>query len=351
MVMKKRVVVIGGGFAGSYVAQKLQRDFSVTLIDSKNYFEYTPGILRTIVEPKHWKRIRVLHRKYLPNATIILGVVLSMNEQEVQVGEKRVPFDYLVICSGSSYNLPIKEQHAVLPVRARHLIQAHEKLVRAKNVLIIGGGLVGVELAAEIATHYSDKKISLIHPHQFLIERNQLRSQIYAAKFLKNHGVNILYRDRVIRSEHGTFVTEQGRRLHPDLAFLCTGITPNFSFLEGNFAHVLNECHQICVNEYLQVMGFSTIFSAGDITDVSVEKTAQNAEKQAKIVVANICALEHGRVLKRYGAVRTPQVINLGKWDGIFEIGKHVIIGLLPAFLKTVIERRELWRRGLFLVL
>lgn len=347
----KRVVVIGGGFAGTCVAQQLQRYFSVTLIDSKSYFEFTPGILRTIVEPKHWESIRVLHRQYLRHARIIVGVVTSVSAGEVCAGRQKIPFDYLAICSGSSYNSPIKEQQVVLPMRARHLTQAHERLEKAKKVLIIGGGLVGVELAAEIATHYRGerkKDVTLVHAHSFLMERNLMKSRLYAARFLKQSGVQIIYGDRVLRHEGRAFVSEQGRRLHSDIAFLCTGIEPNFSFLDDGLKQALNEQGYIKVNEYLQVSGFQNIFAAGDITNTAVEKTAQNAEKQASVVAANIHALETEKALRTYAAKKTPQVISLGRWDGMFEISGQVIKGTLPAVLKQVIERRELWRRGGF---
>jgi NADH dehydrogenase FAD-containing subunit len=49
----KQVIIIGGGFAGSTAARLLQKDFSVTLIDQKYYFEYTPGVLRIIQEQNH----------------------------------------------------------------------------------------------------------------------------------------------------------------------------------------------------------------------------------------------------------------------------------------------------------
>src|SRR3989338_11245284 len=114
----KRVVVIGGGFAGTCIASRLQKYFAVTLIDSKSYFEFTPSILRTILEPDHWNKIKVLHKSYLPHTRFILGVVSRVNKEHVQVGKEKIPFDYLVICSGSGYNAPIKEQHVVLPIRA-----------------------------------------------------------------------------------------------------------------------------------------------------------------------------------------------------------------------------------------
>merc|ERR1719482_2120965 len=51
--MPRRVLVIGGGFAGLCVARDLADHFHVTLIDAKEFFEYTPGILRAYVKPKH----------------------------------------------------------------------------------------------------------------------------------------------------------------------------------------------------------------------------------------------------------------------------------------------------------
>ena len=67
----KKIIVIGGGFAGSYIARKLEKDFDVILIDSKDYFEFTPGILRTIVESEHIKKIQILHTHYLKRAVIV----------------------------------------------------------------------------------------------------------------------------------------------------------------------------------------------------------------------------------------------------------------------------------------
>src|SRR3989338_309318 len=345
----KRLVVIGGGFAGTCIAQRLQKFFAVTLIDSKDYFEFTPGILRTIVEPEHWNKIKVLHRSYLPHTRIILGVVSRVNKEQVQVGKEKMPFDYLVICSGSNYNSPIKEQHIVLPMRAQHLVDAHKSLEKAASVLIMGGGLVGVELAAEIITHYPKKSVRIIHPHGSLIPRNNCKSQIYATKFLQRRGVDIVYNDKVIGRKSGTFLTEKGIELNPDVAFLCTGIMPNFSFLKDHFTHVLNKFNQVRVNKNLQVSGCSNIFAAGDITDIAVEKTAQNAENQAKAVAANIQAIEQRKHLISYNPSRTTQVISLGKRDGILEFRSMTITGFIPSLLKVLIEKREMWRRGGFL--
>ena len=341
----KRIIVIGGGFAGSHIARELENKFNVTLIDSKDYFEFTPGILRTIVEPEHIKRIQILHTHYLKKARIINGCVEEINKKHIILTDnEKIPFDYLVICSGSSYNVPFKEKDIIKVTRAEHLRDCYNNLCEAKEVLIIGGGLVGVELAAEICTHYDNKKITIIHSREKLIERNHEKTIKYAENFLKKKGVKIVYGERAIQKKENFFLTDKGNKFNTDMAFLCTGITPNYDFMKTNFIHSLNEKNQIKVNNHLQLIGEENIFVAGDITDRVEEKTAQNAERQAKIVVKNIIALESKNSLFSYHGKKTLLIISLGKYRGVLDFGNFVLTGLIPAILKSLIERREIWK-------
>ena len=109
--------------------------------------------------------------------------------------------------------------------------------------------------------------------------------------------------------------------------------------MKKNFSDVLNDENYIIVNEHMQVKGNKNIFAVGDVNDCAVEKTAQNAERQAKIIVYNLRALESGGELKKYSAKKTALVISLGKYNGIFERGNFVFSGLLPAFMKWFIEK------------
>ncbi|MEK6876928.1 MAG: FAD-dependent oxidoreductase, partial [Nanoarchaeota archaeon] len=170
-MQQKKIVIIGGGFAGSTAARKLEKDFNVTLIDSKDYFEFTPSVLRTIIEPEHIKKIQALHKNYLNKAVVISGIVKDIGKKDVTTSGRKFPYDYLVICSGSEYNLPMKSKSTVTAARADILAKYSKKLEESNSVLIIGGGLVGVELAAEIIEKYPDKRITIAHDNEFLIER------------------------------------------------------------------------------------------------------------------------------------------------------------------------------------
>ena len=341
----KKVVIIGGGFAGAYIARELEKDFDITLIDSKDYFEFTPGILRTIVEPEHIKKIQILHTHYLKRAKAIVGCVKTMTDNYLVLDDnKKIHFDYLAVCSGSSYNLPFKEKSIIKVTRAKNLRECYEDLCKAKRVLIIGGGLVGVELASEICTHYKDKDITIIHSNDRLMQRTHERAIKYAETFLKKKGVKIIYGERVEKKHGNIYITNKKRKIKTDMVFLCTGITPNYDFMKKNFKDKLNHEGFIKVNEYLQVEGYNNIFAAGDITNRTEEKTAQNAGRQARIMVKNIFAWEKKGNLIQYHSKRTPLVISLGKYNGILDTGKFVLTGLIPGLLKSLIEKREMWR-------
>jgi len=337
--MKKKLVIIGGGFAGSAVAKALEKVFDTTLIDSKNYFEYTPGILRTIVEPGHIRKIQVLHAHYLKRSKIIKDCVTRISEKHVFLGKKRIPYDYLVIASGSLYGRPIKEQNVVISSRASTLRSYYKKLCEAKRVIVIGGGIVGVEMAAEIIEHYPDKKIILVHSRDELMPRSNKKSRAYAEKFLKKRGVEILFNERVIGGKGKTYTTKRGTKIKADLAFMCTGIKPNSQFMKGKFSKCLDDRKFIKVNDYLQLEGYSHIFAIGDCTGIREEKLAQTAEEHAKIAIKNLCAMEKHKSKTKYISKKRIVVISLGKYDGMIVKGNACIKGLPAAIGKAGIER------------
>lgn len=347
MTLMKKVVIIGGGFAGAYAARQLERDFDVTLIDLKDYFEFTPSVLRTLVEPEHIKKIQVLHTHYLKLATFIRAEVKTVTPNYVLFDGKRISYDYLIICSGSRYNAPFKEKRIVLSTRAEHLRQYYDQLCKAKDILIIGGGVVGVELASEIVTHCKKgKQITIAHSRDRLLQRNNQKAIDFAEHFLTKQGVKIIYNNRVVHHTGRTFITETGTKIKADLAFMCTGIQSNSGFMKKYFKNKLNEREQIEVNHFLQLEGSKNknIFVCGDVNNSHEEKTAQSAEKQAMVVVENIYHLEHGESLVDYDPTKKPMVISLGKWCGIFEWGRFTWCGVFPGILKILVEWKTMLR-------
>lgn len=339
----KSVVIIGGGFAGSHTARFLQKKFKVTLIDKKAYFEFTPSILSAITNPNALKKIHMDHKKYLPYANVVVGEVLEVSKNKVFTSKNAYPFDYAVIASGSHYEHPIKSNQ-VMDLRIRELNLHKEKIQKARRIVIIGGGLVGVEIAAELSTQYPHKKVILIHSKERILNKMPKSVSNYSAKFLMKKGVKLYTNQHCLFEKAGIFQTDKGEKISADLAFWCTGITPSSSLLEKNFPKKVSDNGYASVNEFLQFT--PKIFCAGDVTNIHEEKTAQSADIQARIVARNIINSSLGKPLKKYKVKERVLIVGLGKYKGILVYRNFAITGIFPAIIKKVIERVEMNRLG-----
>lgn len=335
----KKVLIIGGGFAGSNTAKKLENDFSVTLIDSKDYFEFTPGVLRSIVDPSHLRNIQILHTHYLNSSKVITDCVTKVSSKEVHLNKQKIRFDYLVICSGSYYSSPIKEHNVLMNWRGSSLRSHYDDLCKAKKVLIIGGGLVGVEIAAEILEKYPDKKVTIVQSRDELMPRTPEKARQYAESYLKKKGAKIVFGHKLKSFKKGVGVTDKGKKLSADIAFFCTGIAPNSDFVPKKYK---DEKGYIKVNECLQLENHKNLFAIGDCNSIREEKLAQNAIIQSEVVVTNIHALETDNKLEIYHSKPRAMVISLGKNKGIFIYKNFVLTGTIPAFMKWAIEKIEM---------
>ncbi|NCO11124.1 hypothetical protein CO038_02910 [Candidatus Pacearchaeota archaeon CG_4_9_14_0_2_um_filter_39_13] len=332
----KKVIIIGGGFAGTQVAKTLESKFQVILIDTKDYFEFTPGILRLAVEPECSKKIRIPHKSYLKKAKVLKGSVNSISGDYVVFGNKKLEFDYLVLATGAKYGLDLP---GIKAGKSDELLNSARKLKKAKNILIVGGGLVGVELAGEIIEKYPDKTLTIIHAKGSLIERNHPKAISHASEFLEKRNVRIIYKQRA-KVLKNSCITEQGKEVPCDLIYICTGISPNTTFMKQSLPEFLDESKKIRVNPYLQLR--ENIFAAGDLNNITEEKTAQAAEKQAKVISQNIINLESKKPLLVYSPKKKPMVISLGKYNGIFEYNNIVLTGKIPALIKWLIQFKTL---------
>ncbi|MEK6926779.1 MAG: FAD-dependent oxidoreductase [Nanoarchaeota archaeon] len=338
----KKLVIIGGGFSGALIAKKLENKFNVTLIDTKDYFEFTPSVLKVIVYPELISKIEIKHKDYLKKSGFILGEVKDVGKKSVLVNNQRIQFDYLVIASGSRYESLIKEKNVVINFRAKNLKECHKCLEKAESVLIIGGGLVGIELASEISEAYPGKKITLISASEKLIPRNNLASSEIVEKHLRKKGVEIKLNETV-DIKNGAVFTKDKKMIKSDMTFLCTGIKCNSEFMNKSFSDKMDNGF-IKVDKYLRLDGVKNVFVAGDVADIKEEKTAQGAEKQARAVIKNLLNEINNKSLTEYVSKQRPFVISLGRKKGIFEYKKISWCGWIPALMKKFIEFRTMIR-------
>ena len=305
------MIIIGGGFAGAYIAKKL----GGTLISPRDYFEYTPGILR-VFGGKAPKLLRVPYTAY--GVKHVKGTVTKVDDAYVYLGEKTYRYDQLVVCTGARYRQPVTGGKVYSLYSSKDVIKARSGLNKCKSVAVVGGGLVGTEAAAELRYYYPDLDITVYDKK--VCKQLCTKSQKYVLSWFKKHNI-------AVKAE---YVTDTN--VH-DRYFVCAGVIPNTSFLP---AHWLDKKGYVNVDDRLRVR--PNVYACGDIISSRAYKTAQNAEAQAEVVVENV----KGRIT-RYTAKQGAIATSLGPRDGTFEYGTFVVTGVLAAMIKSLVERVVLW--------
>ena len=336
-----RIVILGGGFCGAIIAKKLDtcRKLEITLIDQKNYFEYTPSIHKVVSCPSYLDKITVPYSHFLKNVRVIIDNIVHVTPTFVKTEKKKIDFDYLVVSTGIDYPIMLENKENVFVLKnGNEAAEMSTKLLKANSIIIIGGGLIGIEIAGELITKTKNKKINIVHSHNRLLERNPVKASSHAQKFLEKHGINIIFNEKVIRHEDQSFLTDKKRCIEAEVGIWCAGIHFNPWFMKGFNDSILTDKKALKVNQYLQLTGYNHIFVGGDINNIREEKTAQNAERHAHVIVKNIKRLLKKQSLIKYHRMNNPLVISLGNRDGIMIVSQFVFKGTLPSKLKRLIE-------------
>lgn len=170
----------------------------------------------------------------------------------------------------------------------------------------------GIEFATHLMSKYPQKKIIIISEQDIFLDR--VDAHYLIMKFIsKFKNAQTIFNEKVVSIERKHIITNSGKKIECDVAYVCTGFKPNSNYLRQTMPQVLTKQGYIRVNEHLQVGDFKTIFAAGDVIDIEVQKLAQNAERHADVVVQNIKQIDaRGDALVKYVPSRKKMLISLG---------------------------------------
>lgn len=336
-----KILILGGGFCGTLIARTLEKqvpDAEIILVDKKDYFEFSPSIHKVIFNSKYFNKITICYKNLFKNVRFVKDKVVKVTSKQVIAEKHRFDFDYLVICIGIEYPISLKNTEKVCTLK--NSIEAAKmgaKILASEKILIIGGGLIGTEIAGELVTKTNHKEITIVHSYNRLIERNPQKASDYAFDFLTKKGARIIFNEKIVDHKDNKFITNKGRVIEADAGLWCAGIKANPYFMSG-FKNFTNEKGFLKVNDYLQLKGFKNIFVGGDINNVVEEKTAQNAVRHAHLISKNIIALINKTKLKKHKPRSGPLVISLGDWKGILTFKDFSFHGFIPGIMKWFIE-------------
>jgi NADH dehydrogenase FAD-containing subunit len=181
----------------------------------------------------------------------------------------------------------------------RFLQGQQDVIRRAKSILIVGGGALGIQYATDIADLYKDKKITLVHSRD-----NK------AVERIKELGIDLVLGDRMIVPEghvfegkeldHRILKTQKGKEIESDLQLFCTGQLPNTSLVKNVLPNAVGKDGYIKVNRHMQVLApghrVPHIFAIGDCVDgFGAIKAGHTAWHQATIAANNIVKIANAR--------------------------------------------------------
>ncbi|PIK42333.1 putative apoptosis-inducing factor 2, partial [Apostichopus japonicus] len=192
-----KVVVVGGGYGGAQAVSLLRGKCQLTVIDAREYYHYCVGGPRATVEPGFEKKMLIPYAEAW-SGIYQQGKVIGVDPKEkvvlLESGEE-IPYDIVIIATGSRGPFPGKIKLDVkTKSEAEELFRAKQNQVQSANrITIIGGGAVGVEMAAEIATEYPQKEVTVISSSDKIVTgpfEQGFRDGV--TKQLKNLGVHLV---------------------------------------------------------------------------------------------------------------------------------------------------------------
>jgi|GEM_PF-483421 len=339
--MKKKVIVIGGGFCGITAAKILenQKEIDLTLIDKKSHFEYYPGLHELVAQPNIYKKMITTFKKILKNTALIHEKVKSVEPDKVKTEKRTEEFDYLIISAGANYPVFIEKRNVFTVTSVENALKLSNKVRKSESIVVIGGGPIGTEIAGELVTKTSGKEVTLIHLRDGLLERGPKKASNYAKNALEENGADIVLGEKIIEHAPGKFLTDKGRDIEADIGIWCGGIKPNTGFMESFKDSIYSENGALKVTDKLNLLDYSNIFAGGDINNIPEEKTAHNAEIHGYIIAENIIRSIIGKDLTDYESRESPLLISLGSQNGILTFQNRTLPGYPPLLMKDLIRK------------
>jgi len=328
---KKRIVIVGGGFAGLEFAKRLNpKLFQIVLIDKVNYYQFQPLLYQVATAGLEPSAISYPHRKTFrkyPDFHFRTCEALSVDTEAkvLKTTIDDIRFDQTFVATGCDTNyfgdeslkentFALKSVSEALLIRNRILAsfeealcaKCEEALLKRLTFVIVGGGATGIELAGALADmrntilpkdypelDFAKMEIHLIDASPRLLSGMSERASGYAAQILQKRNV-IIYHNKAVQScRDGVVEIDDGTKIPSNNVFWVAGVTGNS--LHGLREEASTKDGRLLVDEYNRVKGYENIFCIGDTALMITEKypyghplLAQPAIQMAKNLAKNI---------------------------------------------------------------
>ncbi|CAH0002555.1 unnamed protein product [Clonostachys byssicola] len=305
---KFNIVIVGASFAGHQVARIIANNlpprspYRVIVIEPSSHFVFTWVLPRYCVAKGHEHKAFVPYGGYTdaaPDGSVrwIKDRVVSITKESVELQDSKevIPYSYLVMATGSNvkYGLPSRVHETEKSAGMKLLQEMQQDVEKSQNLVVVGGGAAGVEVATDAKAKYPDKKVTLVHSRNALMHRFGEKLHVAALEGTEKLGVEVILEDRVVgRNEISKTVhLKSGRELECDFMINCVGQKPSSDLIAQLSPTSISTTGHIKVRPTLQVEGegLSNIYACGDVADTKTPNpNARSAGRQAGVVARNI---------------------------------------------------------------
>jgi len=343
----RHIVIIGGNFAGLSTAINLPRNYSVSVIGCRPQFEFLPNIHELLSGIKRTSSLQMDIKRLIDRAghRFILDTVTTIDPAKKKVytsSRKRMPYDICVVAVGgvnntygiagaAKFGLPFKSVEHCKNI-ARRLAKSFDLKDRTR-VVIVGGGLEGVEALGEILRRYRRHpglEIHLIENKKRLLVNNPKELDRDIRKICKPYNVKFHTDTRVTKITGSKVWLSSRVTLNSDITIWTGGaIPPPLLHRSGLTKHPGNWAP---VNRCLQSKYHDSIFIAGDAAEWPGlrSKQAYHAMDMGACVAKNIKLQVAGEDLREFRPSSQTTVISFGDFQTYLIMGNIAVAG--PVF-------------------
>jgi len=365
--MTKKIVIIGGGFAGVNLAEKLanKEGIHVTLVDKNNYNFFPPLLYQVATGFIEVSNITYPFRKLFAgkkNISFRMGSLEKIipEDKRIILDNGQLQYDELVIATGTESNyfgienirkngIPMKTIDDAVNLRNTILLKAElatriedpEERAKLTTIVIAGGGPTGVELAgmlSEIKKNVLSKEypelasqqvtIYLVDAIDVVLGPMSKKSQQYTHDTLVKMGVKVMLGKQVKDYVDDMVFFADGTNIPTKLLIWTAGVAAKT--FEGLPEESYGRGKRLLVNEFNQVTGLQNIYAIGDTclqtTDKKFDKghpqLAQVAIQQGKNLAKNFIAMQQNKKLTPFAYHDKGTMAIIGRSKAVAEIPK-----------------------------